>query len=91
MKENVFELLGWGSIMEMSNLRYYGVTLLLLSVEYATAIAVPDISVAFAILGSTVAILIGATSRQHFTQSAHAPHPAQRSSCRPWWACGART
>ena len=58
VKENVFDLLGWGETDKVSGPRYYGVTLLLLAIEYATAIVVPDIGVAFAILGSTVAILI---------------------------------
>jgi solute carrier family 38 (sodium-coupled neutral amino acid transporter), member 2 len=58
VKENVFDLLGWGEMDKVSGPRYYGATLTLLAIEYAIAIVVPDISIAFAILGSTVAILI---------------------------------
>ena len=75
VKENVFELLGWGDIMDMSNLRYYGVTVLLLAIEYVTACVVPDISVAFAVLGSTVAIFIGAAPLRHAVRLPHTPPP----------------
>jgi len=59
VKENVFDLLGWGAEPALvPNIKFVPVTVLLVVLEYVLSIIIPDISIAFAILGSTVAIFI---------------------------------
>ena len=58
LRQSLFDLLAWGDAREQP-LRFYAVTALLLALEYLLAMLVPNISVAFSVLGSTVAVLIG--------------------------------
>ena len=58
LRQSLFDLLSWGDAREQP-LRFYAVTTTLLALEYLLAMLVPNISVAFSVLGSTVAVLIG--------------------------------
>ena len=58
LRQSLFDLLAWGDAREQP-MRFYAITTLLLALEYLLAMLVPNISVAFSVLGSTVAVLIG--------------------------------
>ena len=58
LRQNLFDLAGWGDAAQAPR-RFTAVTCALLAVEYLLAMLVPNISVAFSVLGSTVAVLIG--------------------------------
>lgn len=58
LKEHFFCLAGWGAPTD--NLpRFYLTTVAILAIEFVLSIKVPNITVAFGIIGSTVAVLIG--------------------------------
>jgi sodium-coupled neutral amino acid transporter 2 len=59
LRQSLFDLRGWGPAAEVDGRRFVGVTAALLALEFMLALAVPDISTAFGVLGSTVSVYIG--------------------------------
>lgn len=59
LRQSIFDLAGWGDAALPSNSsRFVALTTFLLFAEYTLAMAVPNITVAFGVIGSTVAVLI---------------------------------
>jgi amino acid permease len=58
LRQSLFDLRGWGPANAKPRL-FSAVTAGLLLVEYGCAMAIPNIAVAFSVLGSTVAVWIG--------------------------------
>jgi sodium-coupled neutral amino acid transporter 2 len=58
LRQNLFDLAGWGDARTQPR-RFLGATLLLLLSELGMALLVPSITIAFSLLGSTVAVVIG--------------------------------